>query len=97
MTITSDLIEVPDDNEDPYTSTPTHVRLYQEGEEWFIDGQDDSYRYTEMCWSYDTFAEAAANLADFVKLSQLSGVTWQWNASRPRRSLRKELRNDLGW
>lgn len=71
-----------------YTTRPTHVRLYSESYpdgnvEWFIDGADDDGNYTEACWSYDSYGEAVANLADFVEVQTThAGVVWDWRPQR---------------
>ena len=72
-----------------YTTRPTHVRLYSDTHstddnvEWLIDGADDDGNYTEACWSYDSYGEAVANLADFVEVQAThAGVVWDWRPQR---------------
>jgi hypothetical protein len=76
---------------DGYTTEPTHLRVFGEFSmtpdgathaEWFIDGADDDGNYTESYWSYDTFAEAIADLPDFVEKNATSGVTFVWRSAR---------------
>lgn len=68
---------------DCYTTTPTRLRIWSDGGEWFLDGADDRGAFTEGCWSYDTHAAAVAALAEFVDARRLDGVTWQWRTRRP--------------
>ena len=69
--------------DDAYTDEPTHVRIYSDGKEWFLDGADDEGNYTEQCWSYDSHEAAAADVAEFVKItSEDSGVKWKWRNPR---------------
>ena len=62
-------------DEDEYTTKPTHLRIFSDAAyrddgflevEWFIDGRDDNGKYTEMCWSYDSFEEAVSALSEFT-------------------------------
>jgi len=63
---------------DCYTTRPTRARIFSETVcgvgieprvEWFLDGVEEmDGRYTEACWSYDTFAEALADLPEFWRL-----------------------------
>jgi hypothetical protein len=66
---------------DCYTARPTRARIFSdaayanidgqivEQREWFLDGVEEmDGRYTEACWSYDTFAEALADLPEFWRL-----------------------------
>lgn len=80
---------------DTYTTTPTHLRLWADvglftpatrGEptvyvEWFIDGADDEGNFTEMCWSFDTYAEALECLSEFYEFSR-HHYDWQFRPGR---------------
>lgn len=68
--------------DDAYTDEPTHVRIFSDGNEYFVDGADDEGNYTEMCWSFDSFAEAIEEMADFVKLSTEAGAKWKWRVTQ---------------
>lgn len=65
---------------DEYTSTPTHIRVFEDAGEWFVDGADNDLRYTEACWSYDTFDEALAAIPEFVAEASSE---WRWDSQRP--------------
>ena len=43
----------------------THIRLYKDHGEWFLDGVDDAGNYSSCCWSYDTFEDAVSDLPSF--------------------------------
>lgn len=78
-----------------YTLEPTHIRIYQEDEQWLIDGAtEDCSMYTESVWSYDTFAEAVAEIPSFVTETTIDGVKWQWGRTDPKRRLRYVDNND---
>lgn len=68
--------------DDPYTTRPTHLRMWCDDGEWFIDGLDEDGRFTEMCWSFDTFAEALASLPEFPLFAAMDKVTWDWRKQR---------------
>lgn len=73
---------------DDYTTTPTHLRIFSDGAEWFLDAVDDQGRFTEACWSYDSFQDAVNDLASFVELqTTYAGVTFQWRPSPNRTEL----------
>lgn len=65
---------------DYLTAEPTHLRIFKDDDEWFIDGADDQGRYTGVCWSYDTFDEAVANLSDFFAMNDT--LTWSFRPGR---------------
>lgn len=77
---------------DTYTTTPTHLRLWADvwvnadtrepvGTEWYIDGADDEGNFTEMCWSFDTYAEALMCLSEFYEFSR-HHYDWQFRPGR---------------
>lgn len=81
----------PVDDDLGYTDRPTHVRLFSDeighvGDEplleWNIDGADNAGRFTEMCWTFGTFSDAAAALSDFVVEATTRGVVWDWDVTR---------------
>ena len=71
---------------DSYTTEPTHLRIFTEhtmgGRQWTVDGADDLGHYTEDCWSFGTFREAADALEDFVK--DVPDLDWKWRDGRHR-------------
>ena len=44
----------------------TRLRIVKEDGEWFLDGTDGRGNYSTMCWSYDTFEDAWADVAEFA-------------------------------
>jgi hypothetical protein len=67
---------------DGYTIRPTHLRVFTDGREWFIDGSDGD-GFTESCWSYDSFHEALAALPKFVQHNEAhNGVRFDWRNAR---------------
>lgn len=44
----------------------TRLRIVKEDGEWFLDGTDGRGNYSTTCWSYDTFEDAWADVADFA-------------------------------
>lgn len=80
------------EDSDPYTSEPTHLRVYREdhGDEfpWCIDGLDDEGRYTEDVRRFATLAECFMYADLFVADTEYDGVTWKWNTQRPNRRVR---------
>lgn len=44
----------------------TRLRILKEDGEWFLDGTDGRGNYSTTCWSYDTFAAAWSDVADFA-------------------------------
>lgn len=69
---------IPDDQAG-YAQRVTHILVVHEDGEWFIDGRDERGDYTEACWSYDTWAEAMANVPDFIRaLTEDYGITIEW-------------------
>lgn len=80
-------------DEDAYTSTATHIRIFLEGGTYSIDGADDDGRYTVSVWSgYQTIADAMAAAEEFVQSTTIDGVRWDWSSDRP-----KGLRRAPGW
>ena len=54
--------------DDDYADVTTHYRIWKDDGEWFLDAVDDSSgRYSEMCWSYDSWQEAIDDLPTFRK------------------------------
>jgi hypothetical protein len=54
---------------DDYTTRPTFLRVYDEGDiehPWMIDGIDHDGVYTEACYTFATEAEAVAALTRFM-------------------------------
>lgn len=74
---------------DPYTSSPTHLRIYREetGDEfvWHIDGADNEGRYTEEVRRFATFKECVDSADLVVCDTEYDGVTWQWDKTRKTR------------
>lgn len=80
-------VEVPDpgvrvsidvDDED-YTSSPTWLRVYEEGDEdfpWMLDGFSRDGGYTEDVRTFRTLEEALAFIPDFVQ-SNIDTLTWE--------------------
>jgi hypothetical protein len=68
--------------DDNYTTTPTHLRVWNDGKEWFVDAADNEGRYTESCWSADSFEEAVSLMQEFVEAQFYNGVTFRWDANR---------------
>lgn len=69
--------------DDAYTDEPTHIRIFSDGREWFVDGADDEGNYTEQCWSYASFDEAGADVENFIKnTATYSHVAWKWRQPR---------------
>ena len=69
--------------DDAYTDEPTHIRIFSDGVEWFVDGADDEGNCTEQCWSYDGHASASADVKNFIDNTALhSGVKWKWRQPR---------------
>lgn len=69
--------ELPDDD-DGYTWRPTTLRIVREGDDerpWMLDAWDrETGRYTELVWTFETFAQAVASLPDFVAELRREGV-----------------------
>lgn len=64
---------------DEYTSTPTHIRCYEENGEWFVDAVDiRTAEFTDPCWSYDTQDEALRNVAEFVSYAEFYLFAFDW-------------------
>ena len=65
-------------NDDPYTSRPTHLRVYREdtGDEypWHIDGADNEGRFTEDVRRFETQAECLTYADLFVADTTYDGV-----------------------
>lgn len=69
-------------NPDGYTTRPTHLRVFSDGGEWFVDGAADE-GYTESCWSFDSFEEALTALPEFVQNNEAhNGVKFDWRNAR---------------
>lgn len=73
-----------------YTDQPSKIRIYSDCHlpgkvyEWFIEGIDKTGRFTEDCWSYDSFEEAVADLKRFVETTARYGI--RWNLTAPKQS-----------
>ena len=72
------------ENDDFYTDTPTHVRIWTDGVEWYVDAADDGGKFTVACFSYDSFDAALADMKFFIECVSDSGVTFLWNKDRPK-------------
>jgi hypothetical protein len=67
------------DEPSQYATVISHILVIKEDGEWFLDGRDSENNYTEACWSYDTWAEAMADVPDFIRaLTEDYGVTIEW-------------------
>ena len=60
---------------DDYTDTVTHLRIFDEGDGWALDGADDSGNYTPAVWKYDTFEQAWARTEEFAEFLANEGYT----------------------
>ena len=82
-------------NDDPYTSRPTHLRVYREdtGDEypWHIDGADNEGRFTEDVRRFETQAECLTYADLFVADTTYDGVVWVSHSQRNTR-----IRNTKG-
>lgn len=67
---------------DPYTTTVRNLRIWSDGVEWFLDGSDGAGKYTESCWSFDSFTEAVAAMPGFVENQPTNGVVFDWRSPR---------------
>ena len=67
---------------DHYTDTVTHLRIFQDGGDWQLDGADDQLperNFTQACWSFDTHAQAVAAMTEFVEnQTKYCGVRFLW-------------------
>jgi len=62
-----------------YATLIDHIYVYHDNGEWFIDGRDRHDNFTEACWSYDTWAQAMADVPDFIeRLIRDYGVLIKW-------------------
>lgn len=70
-------------NNPDYTTHPTHVRIFEDAGEWFLDGADDELNYTEACWSFDSFKGAVEAVEEFVaSVAATPRHEWRWNVQR---------------
>lgn len=81
------------ETDDPYTSEPTHLRIYREddyGDEypWCIDGLDAEGRYTEDVRRFASHAECVMYADLFVADTTYDGVVWRWDPNRSDRRVR---------
>lgn len=64
--------------DDGYTTSPTALRIVREGDDvnpWVLDAWDRATgRYTELVWSFETFAQCVASIPDFVAELRREGV-----------------------
>ncbi len=74
----------PGSGDDPYTTVVTNLRIFSDGNEWMLDGSDGAGRYTESCWTFDSFEAAVAAMPEFVANQPANGVVFQWRSLRPR-------------
>ena len=64
---------------DYYITVVNYIRVLGEDGQWFIDGRDEYGDYTEACWTYDTWAEAIADVPEFIRaLTEEYGLTIEW-------------------
>lgn len=64
-----------------YITVVSHLMITKEHGQWFLDGRDSYDDYTEACWSYDTWAEAMADVPDFIRaLTEDYGLTIEWRS-----------------
>lgn len=66
---------VPVPGDDDYTDTVTHLRIFDEGDGWVIDGADDAGKYTQELFKYDTREEALKHVEEFKEYLQTEGYT----------------------
>lgn len=76
---------------DHYITDPTHVRLFSDGREWFLDGANDEGGYTEVCYRFDTFNEARDAMPHFVMSCQDCGITFHWQSPRLNRGIGRKV------
>lgn len=53
----------------------THLRLFDEGDGWVIDGADDAGKYTLDLFKYDTREEALKHTGEFVEFLKSQNYT----------------------
>lgn len=75
-----DGVEVPLDDHYIDGTPVTHLRVFDEGDGWAIDGADEEERFTREVWKYDTHEEAVAHLAEFTEFLVSEGYTINWRA-----------------
>lgn len=58
----------------------THLRIFQEADgAWSLDGfNENTGEYSAIVWTYDTFAEAVAQLKNFPARLEADGVRIEW-------------------
>ena len=78
----------PVDLGDDYTDTVTHLRIFDEGDGWALDGADDYGHYTPTVWKYDTHAYAVAAMPEFVQALTEEGYKINWREGPKRAEVR---------
>lgn len=64
---------------DGYTTVVNYLLIVCDSGEWFLDGRNANGDFTEACWSYDTWAEAMADVPEFARaLTEDYGLTVEW-------------------
>jgi hypothetical protein len=66
---------VPIPTDDGYTNNLTHLRLFDEGDGWVIDGADDAGNYSVDLFKYDTREEALQHVEEFVEFLKSENYT----------------------
>lgn len=70
---------------DGYTSTPTHLRIWNEDGDWLLDAADDAGHYTEFIFDgLASFGEALAEVPGFISHLAECGITL---TQRPRKAM----------
>jgi hypothetical protein len=66
---------VPVPRDDDYTDNVTHLRLFDEGDGWVIDGADESGKYSQDLFKYDTREEALEHVEEFAEFLKSENYT----------------------
>jgi hypothetical protein len=65
---TVDGVPVPLDDDHYITGQPVkHLRLFDEGDGWAIDGSDGAGNFTREIWKWDTREETLSHKQEFIK------------------------------
>ena len=70
-----DGVPIPLDDEYIADGKVTHLRLFDEGDGWVIDGADGAGKYTTDLFKYDTREEALKHVQEFTEFLRTEGYT----------------------